>query len=251
MPEFPEEEDLHMRTIFALMIVGFFSSPTSAAPIDDCAEIKPNNKKNVERLIQACTIVLKTEKEDLAAQIGAYNNRGEAYRRSRRYKKAIADYTGAIRVGEQIKPVAYQTLPQLLNLYLTVYRNRGWAHSNSGNYRDAIPDYTKWLSTYPKDYATLVDRGIAYVNTKNYNMAIADYSAALKIKPNHHVILTNRGRAYFLKGDAKRAIAEFNKAIPINRKYANAYKYRSRAHKALGDLRRAKADELRAKSLGN
>ncbi len=181
---------------------------TAKAALDGCAKPKKlTNSSIIENRVRDCTAVLKDYYDDIAKVIGAYNNRGEAYRQSRRYKKAIADFTQAIKEATYVDSDEWQK-PKLLNLYLTVYRNRGWAYIESENYAAAIPDFTKWLAKKRTDYWALVERGIAYAETNNAEKAAADYRAALKINPRGaRTHYRSRSAAYKQAGGVGRAKA--------------------------------------------
>jgi tetratricopeptide (TPR) repeat protein len=145
-------------------------------------------------------------------QGNAYYNKGD-------YDRAIADYTGALRIDPN---------------YASAYNHRGNAYFFKGDYDRAIADYTGALRIDPNDASAYNHRGNAYFNKKDYDRAIADYTEVLRIDPNYAFAYHNRGNAYLKKKDYDRAIADCAEALRIDPNYADARVRLERAWKARG-----------------
>ena len=108
----------------------------------------------------------------------AYDNRGRAFFKLKKYNAAIADYTKFISFN---------------NKDAKVYNNRGIAYSMIENYYKAISDFTKSMKIDSKYSNPIKNRGRAYYYLGKYNEAIMDFTNSLKLDPNNPNTYRDRG----------------------------------------------------------
>jgi len=175
-----------------------------------------------------------------------YLKRAIAYSRENEDERAIADINQAI----QITPNDYE-----------LYHRRGFLYEFScvlkmntpDNVRRdcfdrVIADYSYAIRLKP-DAISYFLRGSAYYNTgvrppvnKNYvDKAIADFNKAIELNPNFENTYMSRGLAYIQKGDPKRGLADFNQLIRLNPS-TSSYSQRALAYMVMGDYDKALAD---------
>jgi tetratricopeptide (TPR) repeat protein len=106
-----------------------------------------------------------------------YYDRGVTYLRKGDNKKAIADFTLAIKFNSN---------------YTGAYSNRGIAYYYNHNYDKAIADYTKALKLDPNDAEIFNNRGEGYQAMGDYEHAMADYNRAISLDPDNTVFQENR-----------------------------------------------------------
>ncbi len=157
----------------------------------------------------------------------AYNNRGYAYDCKHETDKAIADYNKAI----ELDP----------NLPYT-YNNRGITYSMQGEYEKSIVDYNRAIELSPDYVEAYYNRGIAYAGKGDHDSAIADYGKTIEINPNYVDAYYNRGVSYTAKNDNEDAIRDYTKAIELKPDNANAYNNRGGAYFAVGETGKAMLD---------
>jgi tetratricopeptide (TPR) repeat protein len=134
------------------------------------------------------------------------------------YKKAIADYSEAIR----LKPD-----------FAEAYFNRGMVYTKRRR--------TMNIMNRDKDSVDM-ENAIADIKEKT----IADFTEAIRLKPDYAGAYYYRGVSYI---DHDQAIAEYNEAIRLNPDYAEAYYSRSEVYRAKGDIDAALADYSTASRL--
>ena len=136
------------------------------------------------------------------------------------YKRAIADYTQAIR----LKPD-----------YALAYYNRGTAKVELGQYFAAIVDLDTAIHLKPNYADAYVGRGIAKGKLGQYLAEISDYDTAIRLKPDYALAYYNRGSAKGKGSKHSAAIADFDTAIRLKPDYVDAYVGRGIAKTRIGD----------------
>ena len=159
------------------------------------------------------------------------NERGNAKMLIGHLQEAIADFTTAIKLGQE---------------YAKAYSNRGVANHKSGNYKSAIADYDRAIEINPQDAFAYNNRGNTKDELRDYKSAIADFDRALEINPQLAGAYYNRGLAKGKSGDLSGAIADFDRALEINPQHSDSYNNRGLAKGQSGDLSGAMADYNRA-----
>ena len=117
-----------------LVVIAVGLLPASPAWADIASDKRGCVRDSGLARINACSRLIQSGRFSAAHQAVACNNRSLAYRRLRRYRRAIQDYNEA----------------QLINpRYANHYANRGLAYEQLGEKQLAIRDYRKILSFPP------------------------------------------------------------------------------------------------------
>ena len=135
------------------------------------------------------------------------------------YKKAIADFTQAIRLQPD---------------YADAYYNRGVAKARLGGHRSAITDYDMAIRLQPDYVDAYIGRGNAKARLREYFSAIKDYDTAIHLKPDFAKAYYNRGVAKDHLKEYFSAIADYDMAIRLQPDYVDAYIGRGNAKARLG-----------------
>jgi len=181
-----------------------------------------------ERAIAGFTGAIKLAPEDTEA----YQSRGTTYYHLAEYDQAVADYTTAI---------------QLVPDNAAAYNNRGKVYTDQGDIEQAVADFGHALQLRP-DYAEAYNnRGILYFNLGDYEQAIIDYDKAIELQ--HDPLswpYNNRANAYRKLGNFEQALADYTTAIELQPDFAQAYAGRGHAHTDLGNFEQAVTDCTKA-----
>jgi tetratricopeptide (TPR) repeat protein len=161
------------------------------------------------------------------APAAAYHGRGLRYLAKRRFDRAVADFTTALkRDGKRADS----------------YCGRGQAFLARRDYDTAIADLTEALKLDPKATDAYYHRALAQRTKKNYDQAIADLTQAIRLAPSGEVLYYERGMVYRLKGDLTEAVGNFGAALRLNAAYLPAYKRRAECYCSLKQFDKAIAD---------
>jgi tetratricopeptide (TPR) repeat protein len=200
-----------------------------ADPLADCKEGKVGEVR-----IAACSEVIANKTTAPQARAEAYRIRAEAYSQRAAHKKAVADFTEAIRLKADDG---------------ASYYGRGAARLALADVDGAIADFTQAIRYSGSSAGLYVARGYAQLVKGNAGEAVADFTVAIRLDPKSASAFNNRGLAYRKKGDLDNAIKDYTSAIGLNPIYAIAYNNRGYVLEAKGDKRAAAADFRRALSL--
>jgi tetratricopeptide (TPR) repeat protein len=168
--------------------------------------------------------------------VGAFNNRGNAFRDLGNGEQAIRDYDKAVALNPR---------------YAIAYNNRGIARSKAGDLQQAVKDYDKAIELDPQYAKAHYNRGIAYGKLDNASQAIKDYDKAIDLDPQYAKAYDNRGNAYVKLGNVRQAVKDYDKAIELDPKDARAYYNRALANNKLKDKEANMRDMKIAARLGH
>lgn len=175
--------------------------------------------------------------------------------------KAIADYSLAIKLGDQSASIyEYRGMCQsVLGKHddaladyteatrrgadgVSLIASRAAAYLAKGEFAKAIEDYDAVIKREPQRFDILYQRGVAKKSLGGLEEAIADFSAALQLQPDYVLSLNGRGFAWFQKGEYTRAIADFSRVIELEPESALAFNNRGYNRQMLGQYPEAVAD---------
>lgn len=201
---------LAVTAVLALAVAGCQSSNThSALSTVDRAQGSSEN-------ISSLTSVIQSNPRDPEA----YNVRGSAYGKARRYKEALRDFDQAI----ALNPNFYQA-----------YANRALIYRYMGDSGKAAQDYSRAIQINPQYDAAYVGRGNVYRLAGRLDQALSDFNQAISLQTTDGRAYHNRGLIYQAKGQHKQAIEDFSKAISLNSTAPEPYNGRGISYVALGD----------------
>jgi len=165
-----------------------------------------------------------------------YLIRGIAKANQHQYKRAIANFTKAIKINPD---------------YRLAYIKRGNARCELKDLQGGIADYTKAIEIEPHDSGSYYNRGITKSELQDYKGAIADYDKAIEIAPRFKNAYDNRGNAKGQLEDYAGAIADYTKAIEINPDDADTLINNGNSDSELKDYQAADKDFNRAIQVKN
>jgi len=96
--------------------------------------------------------------------------RGNVYASLKKYPKALADYTQAIKLDPN---------------YAKAFYNRGVVYDTLKQYPKALADYTQAIKLDANYTIAFNNRGIVYATLKQYPKALADFETSYKLEPNN------------------------------------------------------------------
>jgi tetratricopeptide (TPR) repeat protein len=176
-----------------------FDGGAAAAPSQSDLE-SCRQAEDLDRRIAGCTKIVQDRGTSKEIRVGAYNNRGLAYRWKREYDRAIADFGEALKLDPK---------------YAAGYNNRGLAYSSKEDFERAIADFNEAIRLNPKYALAFSNRGAAYFDRNEYDRAIADLDKAIALDPKSGAAYRVRAMAYHNKREYERAVADYNMALPL------------------------------------
>ncbi|WP_208506324.1 tetratricopeptide repeat protein [Roseivirga sp. E12] len=141
--------------------------------------------------------------------VEAYNNRGVAYYRDRKYIEAINDYT----------TILLQVDPE----FSDAKRNRVNAYLDAKRYEKALEDLDDLEGLFPDSAYVDFNRGLVYHEMKDFIRSIEAFNAALIKDEGNPEILINAANGYFMLKDFDKAEGLLNQAEMIDASEPNIY----------------------------
>lgn len=148
--------------------------------------------------IVGCTALIKSSANDPKVLASAYNNRGNAFAKERRYDLAIRDYDDAIRLN----PGGAKAL-----------NNRGVAYQKKGDYDRAIEDLDAAIRTDPTYASAYANRAATYEQKGDFAHSLNDLDEAIRLSPPSAKLRNERCWAYAIVGNLEPALADCNESI--------------------------------------
>lgn len=137
-----------------------------------------------EQVIEGCSAVIAAGRESAEKLAQAYYNRASAYLMGGDNKRAINDYSEALK-------------RQPFDAVVLLSR----CHAIVGDLQAALADCNESLRLAPSVPAVLGSRGLVLLKLGRFDEAIADYDAGLKLYAKSAISLYGRGVARRKKGD--------------------------------------------------
>ena len=129
--------------------------------------------------------------------VDAWNNRGVAYYKDKKYVLAINDYTHAIK--------------QIDAYYMEAWRNRLDARYAAGLYGEAMADVDFLSDAYPDSAWVHFKAGLVLVGMKDYRRAVNAFRMSVNLDSGNVEALINYANAYYLYGTTRGGVY-FNQA---------------------------------------
>ncbi len=133
--------------------------------------------------------------------------RGKAYRSSRQYQLAIADYEAAVQADPKLDPAYFEL---------------GATYHAIEQFGKAVAAFSQAIALKSDNWNYFDARCASYASMSKYREAIRDCEAAARLKPGNANILAFLGRLYEETGQKQRAIETYKLALSINPNQADA-----------------------------
>ena len=159
------------------------------------------NARDYKTAIQLFTEILNSGRLPKSWLAATLYLRGKAYRSSRQYELAIADYQSATQTDAKMD-IAYFEL--------------GATFHATGQYGKAVEAFSQAISLKANLWNYYNARCAAYAFLSKYKEATRDCEVAVKLKPGSSEILAFLGRLYEETGQKQRAIETYKLALSIN-----------------------------------
>ena len=130
---------------------------------------------------------------------------GNQKARNKDYDGAIADFTKAIELGQQ--------LPDMLRA--GPYVNRGMAYADKGDLDAGLADLNKAIKLQSDNAYAYQDRGEIYRKRNEPEKAIADFNKAIKISSKFSPSFRSRGLVLLSQGKDAEAQSDFDKYLEM------------------------------------
>jgi tetratricopeptide (TPR) repeat protein len=130
---------------------------------------------------------------------------GNQKARNKDYDGAIADFTKAIELGQQ--------LPDMLRA--GPYINRGMAYADKGDLDAGLADLNKAIKLQSNNVYAYQDRGGIYRKRNEPEKAIADFNKAIKISSKFSPAYRSRGLVLLSQGKDAEAQSDFDKYLEM------------------------------------
>jgi tetratricopeptide (TPR) repeat protein len=185
----------------------------------------------------------------------ALNNRGNALRRLKRPREALACYDAALAIRPDFpeafsnrgnalldlkRPVAalksYDRALAIRSSYADALSNRGVALLDLQRPVEALASYRKALAVNPRFSDALSNRGVALRDLGRLEEALQSLDEALAIRPDHADALNNRGLLLHDLGRPEEALASYDNALAVRPRYADARFNRALTALSVGDF---------------
>jgi tetratricopeptide (TPR) repeat protein len=156
----------------------------------------------IDTVIDGCTAVIRSGREQHEKLATAFDNRGVAYKHKGQYDLALEDYEQAIRLNPS-------------NAH--AYNNRGVVYRIKGEYARAIADYDEAISLTNGDFpSAYYNRALAYADNGEYELSLRDFDVVLRFNPKNALALYARGLTLLKAGDMEAGKSEISAAKAIN-----------------------------------
>lgn len=175
-----------------------------AAPGAGCFERGPS----FQAKIADCTRYVESDNVPKNVRALALFERGIARRIAKDTDRAMADFSGAIRLD-----------PGLAD----AWNGRGMLLQELDDHEAAIADFDVALRLQPRSWIVFNNRGVSWQATGNTSRALEDFNEALALNPRYAMALANRGAVWRSLGDATRARQDLDTALRLDPDLGMAY----------------------------
>jgi predicted O-linked N-acetylglucosamine transferase (SPINDLY family) len=165
---------------------------------------------------------------------GAYQTRGVALQKLRRFDEAVASYDEAISLAPDDASSFY---------------NRGNAFQELKRFDDAVASYDQAITLKPDHAGAFYNRGNALQELNRIDEALASYNQAITLKLDHANAFSNRGVALQKLKRYDEAVASYDQAIALAADDASSFYNRGAALQELKRFEEAVASYDRAITL--
>ncbi|MBU0516671.1 MAG: tetratricopeptide repeat protein [Proteobacteria bacterium] len=187
----------------ATLTLALFLSPGAAAGQSALEWIRRGNQADARgdhaRAIEFFTRALRSARGRAGPSLRAVArfNRGNTYVRLKRYDRAVADYSAAVRLAPR---------------YANAFFNRALIQARLKRYQDALRDVNQVIRLRPGQARAYLLRGGIYGQKKKYRLALRDFSWAIRLDPKNGQAYALRAVTYQKLGQTAKARADLERA---------------------------------------
>ena len=127
--------------------------------------------------------------------------RGKAYRSSRQFPQAVADYEAAVQADPKLHPAFYEL---------------GATFHSMGQYGKAVSTFGQAIALKSDMWSCYDARCTSYASMSRWSEAVRDCEVAVKLRPGNANLIAFLGRLYEENGQKQRAIEMYKLALSIN-----------------------------------
>ena len=127
--------------------------------------------------------------------------RGKAYRSSRQYPPAIADYEAATQADPKLHPAFYEL---------------GATFHSMGQFGKAVGAFGQAIALKSDMWSYYDARCTSYASMSRWSDAVRDCEVAVRLRPGNATLIAFLGRLYEENGQKQRAIEMYKLALSIN-----------------------------------
>ncbi len=127
--------------------------------------------------------------------------RGKAYRSSRQFPQAVADYEAAVQADPKLHPAFYEL---------------GATFHSMGQYGKAVSAFGQAIALKSDMWSYYDARCTSYASMSRWSEAVRDCEVAVKLRPGNANLIAFLGRLYEENGQKQRAIEMYKLALSIN-----------------------------------
>jgi tetratricopeptide (TPR) repeat protein len=164
--------------------------------------------KAADVVINACSGIIQAGQDGPRRLAIAFNNRGDAYKSSGEYDRALKDYEQALLFNPN---------------FASAYNNRGVIYGLKGDYDRAIREYGEAISLDKKFSAAFYNRAIAHLEKGDLDRALDDLATVLRFNAKNALALYGRGVVRLSKGDPETGAADIAAAKAIDAKVGEQF----------------------------
>lgn len=159
------------------------------------------NKRDYATAIKLFTEILESGRLPKTWLAPTHYFRGKAYRSSRQYDPAIADYEAAVAADPKMDVAHYEM---------------GAAYQQKNQHAKAVTAFGKAIAIKSNNADYFYARCVSYSWLGNFGSAINDCETASRMRPGNADLLGTLGRLYEDSGQKKLAIDTYRRALAIN-----------------------------------
>jgi tetratricopeptide (TPR) repeat protein len=198
-------------------------------------------KADFDEAFRLCTEAIKADDKKSPAVFG-YLFRADLLSESHSLRRAIEDYTEAIRLGPE-SAVADQSRALADRLCAAAYQSRALAYESIGDNERALQDFDQSIKLDSQDANVYMNRGSLHLLRRSYDKALADLNAAIALLPTAPKLFLIRSRIFQAQGDSNAALKDAEEAVRLWPNSSMCVMERAERRRALNDLPGSASDK--------
>ncbi|MFQ5565609.1 MAG: tetratricopeptide repeat protein [Paracoccaceae bacterium] len=184
-----------LSSIGVVLLLSALTAPARAGTAEDCGQ-----DGDLDLKISACTALIDSGERQGKDLAWAYYNRGFAYRKRGKFRRAIKDFGRTLKLDPGS---------------VAAYNDRGIAYRNLGDPVQAIKNFDHAVQLDPEYAPSYNNRAWALYFWGKNSRALGDADRALSLAPNIAAPIDTRAHILAALGRRQEALAEFERAMQV------------------------------------